>query len=73
MAVANLESAKVSGVWVEAAKFMDENVIPPEETSGTLSIVVVLLSHVTEDWMASTVACTSAPMSVLPMTKQAFA
>ena len=73
VAVANLESAKASGVCVESAKLIEEKVMPPEDTSGTLSIVVVLVSHVTEFWMASTVDCTSAPISVFPMTKQAFA
>ena len=47
VAVANVESAKLRGVWEDCEKSMEENDMPPEETSGTPEIVVLEASQVT--------------------------
>lgn len=47
--VANFSSANARGDWPEVAKSMEENDIPPEETSGTPEMVVSLASQVTLD------------------------
>lgn len=49
VAVANVSRAKASGVWEDWEKSMEENVIPPEETSGTPESVVFEALQVTAD------------------------
>lgn len=46
-AVAKVERANSRGVEEEVAKETEEKVRPLEETSGTLAMVVLLVSHVT--------------------------
>ena len=71
MGVANLLRAKASGVWPEVAKLTEEKETPPEETSGTLEMVLRAVLHVTRPLMLLTEVTTSAGRAVLPMTKQA--
>lgn len=73
VAVANVERAKFSGVSEDWVKSMEENDIPPEETSGILEMVVWVFEQVMLDWMLVTVSWTSAGRVVLPITKQAVA
>lgn len=47
--VANFSRANAKADWPEVAKSMDENDIPPEETSGTPEKVVSLALQVTLD------------------------
>lgn len=72
-AVANCASANSSGVCDDWEKSMVENVAPPEETSGTLEIVVAVVEQVMLFWMADTVSATSPGSAVVPIMKQALA
>lgn len=72
-AVAKVVSAKFNGVSDESAKLMLENDTPPEETSGTFPMVVVVVEQVTSSMMESTASWTSATSAVVPTTKQAVA
>jgi hypothetical protein len=69
VSVANLLSAKSKELVVVVAKLMEENLIPPDETSGAEPMVVVEVSHVTTSAMASAAVWVSAGSVVLPTMK----
>lgn len=73
VAVVKVSMANCSADELDLEKSMLLNETLPEVTSGTLSMVVAVVEHVTDDWIAVTESCTSAGRAVLPTTKQAFA
>lgn len=72
-AAAKVVSAKFRGVSFEMAKFMDENEMPPEITSGTPEMVVTAVLQVMTSWIDVTLVWTSAGRAVLPAMKRGFA
>lgn len=73
VAAAKVSSANCSGVELDWEKSTLLKVTLPEVTSGTLSMVVLVVEHVTEDWIWVTEVWTSAGSVVSPTTKQALA
>ena len=72
-AVAKVLRAKASGVSELVSKLMEEKVVEPDVTSGTLEIVLAELEQVTRAAMELSASMTSWGRAVEPMTKQGFA